>query len=142
MEITQLSEPEKKSLRETIYLTLFNNTMKTNETYIAMYSGFQIIAPTAMSVDKPYLILRKNGEYRIDVTNDLIGNLTRIDNFLAKFEDTVNKLKDKVHGLRVDQRRTKESIDNKPNYKSQIKKLKNRLEEIDKELGVKLDDEQ
>ena len=60
--------------------------MTSKEKALMQYRGFDLILPANMTIEKPYLYLKRNGKYYVELGDTDIGNLIRIDNYLDSLE--------------------------------------------------------
>lgn len=107
-----------------------------NETPSITYQGFQIVLPADMTAEKPYIWLQKNGRYYVELGDTEIGGLIRIDNYLDSLDKQLEKLKEGLTDLCGRQDALKAEITKKEDYVDRIEKIKQRLEKLDKKLGV------
>lgn len=133
----ELSKEERKNLRSYIYNELVKNELLTEELKIGSYQGFDIIIPTNMTFQKPYLYLKHIEKYTIEMGSTENGIMVRLDNFLEGFKDLLKEQKDKLKALNNREIAINEELEKKDGYIEIIQKLKNELKEIDIKLGVK-----
>ena len=126
-----------RSEREAVRICLAARGLPTDEDTVAMnYQGFDIVIPANITAEKPYICLRREGKYYIDIGDSDMGAFMRIDHFFEKFEDHLKKLSDTLLGLRIKKADLKKELDKKVSYADTIEELKRKLENLDKELGV------
>ena len=89
-----------------------------------------------MTKQKPFVYLKRNGRYRVDMSLSETGTLVRIDNFLDDIGEHMDKLKDGLNKLLLREREIKAELENKDGYSDVIEEIKKELQKIDKELGV------
>ena len=100
------------------------------------YQGFKIILPLNMIPEKPFVWLQRNGRYLVELGITEVGGLIRIDNFLDDLDNHLAKLKENLSALITRQEAIRTELTVKDNYSDRIEECKNKLEKIDKKLGV------
>ena len=105
--------------------------------YAFDYYGFKVILPKDMSKEKPFVIMQRNGNYKLDMSDSKTGNLIRIDNFVLNFEKKVNEFKNNIENLNQRKVDLEAEILTKDNTYEQINELKKKLIEINERLGLK-----
>ena len=127
---------ERKALREQIFPEVMNNLFEIHERELLEYQGFQIVLPANMKREKPYVWLKREGKYYVELGDAEIGVLIRIDNFLENFEKYIQTLSEKLDKLQKRKRDIEEELAQKDSYTVQIEDLKQKLSKIDQQLGV------
>ena len=89
-----------------------------------------------MTAEKPYSGLQKNGRYYVELGDTEIGGLIRIDNYLDSLNKQLEKLNEGLTDLCGRQDALKSEIAKKEGYADRIEKIKQRLEKLDRKLGV------
>jgi hypothetical protein len=107
-----------------------------NERVAMTYQGFDIVLPVNMTAEKPFVWLQKNGRYYIELADTELGMLVRIDNYLDKLEDHLEKMQTSLSDMYARQSATQAELAQKENYTDKIEEIKTRLERLDKKLGV------
>lgn len=128
---------ERKALREQLFEAIGNNILMQKETYLTMYQGFQIILPSNMTDKKSFVWLQKNGRYYVEMGDTEIGTIIRIDNFLERFDEHLERLEKTIGELEQRKIDGKTELSKKEDYTDKIEATKQKLESIDKKLGVK-----
>ena len=131
------TQQERKEYREQIFKELIDCDLIKEEKVICNYQGFDVIMPTNMIRNKPYIYLKKNLKYKLDLGTTDIGIIVRIDNFLEDLDKFISDLmyeKEKVQ-TRINDINIELSKEN--TYSDSINELKEELNKIDKKLGVK-----
>ena len=131
------TKEERKALREQLFEALGNNILMQKETPLTMYQGFQIILPSNMTDKKPFVWLQKNGKYYVAMGDTEVGTLIRVDNFLESLNEHLEKLMKTIAELEQRKIDGKTELSKKEDYTDKIEETKQRLESIDKKLGVK-----
>lgn len=128
---------KRKELRETIGNAVRDNILQTTENPLMVYRGFAIVLPTNMTAERPYVWLVRSGRYYVELGDADVGNLIRIDNAL----DTLNeRLKDFNKGLSDFETRKNDisaELAKDEGYADKIEYYRNKVNELDKELGAK-----
>ncbi len=127
----------RKDVREKLFAAITKNVFETSDTFFMNYRGFDIILPSHMSLDKPYIWLQRCGRYCIDMSDNEKGNLVRIDNCIDGLSQRISRFYERLQEIRCRQESIESQLKKEENYKQQIKDCKMRLKKIDEELGVK-----
>lgn len=132
----EYSKEERKDIRQKLFSAVKGNVLMRNETPSITYQGFQIVLPANMTAEKPYIWLQKNGRYYVELGDTEIGGLIRIDNYLDSLDKQLEKLNEGLTNLCGRQDALKVEITKKEDYVDRIEKIKQRLEKLDRKLGV------
>lgn len=132
----EYSKDERKAIRQKLFSAVKGNVLMGDETLSIVYQGFQIVLPADMTAEKPYIWLQKSGRYYVELGDTETGGLIRIDNYLDNLEKQLEKLKEGLTNLCGRQDALKVEITKKEDYVDRIEKIKQRLEKLDKKLGV------
>ena len=100
------------------------------------YQGFSIVLPAGMVAEKPFVWLRNNGQYYVELGDTEMGMLVRVDNYLEKLDEHLLTLKKALADMRARQRAVAEELSKKEDYADKIEECRLQLEKIDKKLGV------
>ena len=130
----------RRIFREELAAAVRDNDMEVKERFFKSYRGFDLFLPANMAKDKPFIRIRNNGEYRVELGDTEVGNLQRIDNFLDTLEAYLGKLCDGLHTLRNRKTEIEAELAKDESYADEIEVCKNRLEEIDRKLGIEKND--
>lgn len=128
---------ERVKMREILFERLNANELCDREQTVFSYRGFDVILPTGMLKHKPFVYIENNGRYRIELGLAKTGILTRIDNFMDNFEKHLAKMGDNLEKLKKRKIDIAQELSKDESYFDKIQSLKDRIEEIDKRLGVK-----
>ena len=126
----------RKQFRETLDKAIKENVLETRERRFTDYRGFELILPANMLREKPYIWLRKNGKYRVELGDTEVGNLIRIDHFMDSLDEYMEKLQKALNGLQTREHDLKTELAKSAGYTKQIEILRKELEDIDRKLGV------
>lgn len=127
---------ERKALRERIRQGLEGNVLKTKETPLMEYRGFDVILPANMTLEKPYVWLSGQGRYYVELGNTEVGNLVRIDHFLDSMAEYLQTLKLGRSKLEKREAELKAELAKDETYTEEIERYRKKVELLDKELGV------
>ena len=100
------------------------------------YQGFSIILPINMTMEKPYVWLQGSGRYYVELADTELGVLVRIDNYLEKLGEHLQKMQSTLLDMYARQKAIKIELVRKEDYTDKIEEYTKKLEKIDKELGV------
>ena len=134
------SPEERIEIRKQIHDVLLNNEFNTSEIYICDYNGFDIVLPTNSTYEKLRVIVRKNGEYHIDMKETEVGMLIRLDNFFDNLEKMLEKDKVMLEEYMLEEANIKQELSKEEDYSDYIIQLQENLRNIDERLGVNLND--
>lgn len=127
---------ERRQLRENIHSAVSKNVLAEAETLLLNYQGFDVILPANMLAEKPFVWLRRDGKYYVELGDTETGNLVRIDNFLDSLAKHLEKLRKKHDDLLLRRAALRGELDKKESYADLIEKYRTELEVLDKKLGV------
>lgn len=127
---------KRKQLREYIHSALIGYIFEPKEKVLMTYRGFEIILPANMTREKPYIWLKRNGRYYVELGDTDTGNLIRIDNFLDDLQTHLDKLKEGLSKLKEREYQLKEELKKNESFSDEIEERRKRLEMLDKKLGV------
>lgn len=126
----------RRAIRDTIFEAVQKNFLKEHEQKLMSYCGFDVILPKNMMNEKPFVWLQKNGRYYVEMGESAVGSLIRIDNCLDDLEVRLNRLEEKLYVLNAKRVSIIDELNKKESYADEIINLKEKLEKIDKDLGV------
>ncbi len=136
---SKLKEEEsenRKQLREILNSSLKENGFKDEEQSLTYYKGFEIILPAHMDTIKPYIWLKNSGKYHVDMADTILGNLTRIDNFLDSLENRLKKYIESLQTFETREIEIKAELAKNESYSDKIEFFQQKVKELDEELGV------
>lgn len=136
-DLNKEEKDNRKDLREKLDDLILNNVLMPFDKCAFDYCGFKVILPKDMSKEKPFVIMQRNGNYKLDMSDSKTGNLIRIDNFVLNFEKKVNEFKNNIENLNQRKVDLEAEILTKDNTYEQINELKKKLIEINERLGLK-----
>lgn len=127
---------KRKILREYISSAVWNYALETREKTLTNYKGFDVVLPANMTREKPYIWLSCCGKYYVELGDDEIGNLKRIDNYLGTLDKHLEKLKIGLSKFAEKEYELRKELVKNENYIEQIEKCRAEVEKLDKQLGV------
>lgn len=127
---------KRKQLRDYIHSSLMGYVLEPKEKILMTYRGFEIILPVNMAREKPYVWLKRNGRYYVELGDTNTGNLIRIDNFLDDLQTHLDKLNKGLAKLWERERQLKEELRKEESFSDEIENCRQKLEKLDKKLGV------
>lgn len=130
----------RKKVRECLDNELRNHIISREEKVLMEYRGFQIILPSNMISEKPYVWVVGSGKYAVEMGDNEIGNLVRIDNFIDGLTSHLEKLEKRLYDLEERTTSLELEISKEFPFDDKIEDFKAKLEEIDKQLGVNKDE--
>lgn len=127
---------KRKQLRDYIHSSLMGYVLEPKEKILMTYRGFEIILPANMTREKPYVWLKRNGRYYVELGDTNTGNLIRIDNFLNDLQTHLDRLNKGLAKLWERERQLKEELRKEESFSDEIENCRQKLEKLDKKLGV------
>lgn len=127
---------KRKQLRDYIHSSLMGYVLEPKEKILMTYRGFEIILPANMTREKPYVWLKRNGRYYVELGDTNTGNLIRIDNFLDDLQTHLDKLNKGLAKLWERELQLKEELRKEESFSDEIEECRRKLEILDKKLGV------
>ncbi len=133
---TELQE-KKRKFREYVFNEVCKNAMQHEERRIISFCGFDIILPANMLKEKPYVYLQRQGRYYVEIGDSSLGVIKRLFNCLEDLDGRLERLDGKLSELLLKKESIRQALLSGDSYADEIEKAKERLETIDKKLGVK-----
>ena len=127
---------KRKQLRDYIHSSLMGYVLEPKEKILMTYRGFEIILPANMTREKPYVWLKRNSRYYVELGDTNTGNLIRIDNFLDDLLTHLDKLNKGLAKLWERELQLKEELRKEESFSDEIEECRKKLEILDKKLGV------
>ncbi len=128
---------EKRLLRYVLEHEISHGALQAEEKDILKYRGFTVSIPCGMREEAPYIWLKHEGKYLVELGNSSLGYIVRIDNFLDGFMKHLDKLQNGLDLLKSRQEYIEATLNEPDAYSDKIDELKDKIDKIDKELGVK-----
>jgi hypothetical protein len=126
----------RRQIRKELYEGVCGNVLSTRETLLMTYQGFEVLLPTNMSKEKPYVWLQRNGRYYVELGESEVGCLIRVDNVLEGFPEHLKKLKGALEEMEQRQQALQSELERKEDFTALIADCKAKIEQLDKKLGV------
>ncbi len=123
-------------VRKTLFTAIQKNELKTAESRLMNYRGFDIILPANMRREKPFVWLQRTGRYYVELGGSEVGCIIRIDNFLDGLDTHIEKLRRGLADTHERGAHLRAELDKKESYTENIEELKAQLDRLDKKLGV------
>ena len=124
----------RKDLRERLFNAVRAHELQSGEITFGEYKGFQIVIPSGVRREKPYVWLQREGRYYVELGDSVIGGLIRIDNFLEGFVRYIHEL-EKTRDEKVKRKEDIEkSLEERDTYREEIQALELKLKDIDERL--------
>lgn len=127
----------RKKLREQLHTALFDEASEAKEYTLFTHHGFEVILPAVRIKEKPFVWLKRSGKYYVELGDTETGNLIRIDNYLDELPKKLEGFKDDLTALIDRQNQITEQLNKDESFDETIRQLSEKLEELDKRLGVK-----
>lgn len=83
-----------------------------------------------------YIALKNNLSHKVEIGNDILGNITRIDNALNKLPEKLNNYKNKLEEINNNLKLAKLEVDKPFSRLSELREKESRLELLNKELSM------
>ena len=126
----------RRQLRKTIYDAVCANELSTQEVCLMTYQGFQIILPTNMTREKPYVWLQRQGRYYVELGDSEVGCLIRLDNTLENLPNHLEKLQNHLLDMQQREIALGAELEKKEDFTDKILACREHLAKLDKKLGV------
>lgn len=126
---------QRKYIREKLADAIKDNIMYGKERTLMEYRGFNIVLPSNMTADKPYIWIVGNGRYRVELDSSDVGNLIRTDNCIGNLDKHLANLKDGLDHYKARQQGIIKELDNLGDFTEDIELCKQKLSDLSMELG-------
>jgi hypothetical protein len=138
----EYSKEERREIRERLALALKEHAKSPECDLVPMtYQGFDVLLPQGMSAERPFLWLRRTGKYFIELSGESFhGALIRIDNFLEKISEHLHKISKELSTLKDKEAAIRDELLKNESYADKIDALKEKIEKLDRKLGVTKDE--
>lgn len=131
---------ERRGIRTMIYQASHPEEQTSEEVVVTTYQGFDVIVPERVSVNNPVVFLRRSSRYMVELGSSDIGGMTKIDRCLNELSTRLEDLNKKVADLTARKTFMERELLKDNDYLEDIKRCKERLADIDRQLGVDKDD--
>lgn len=132
-------EPNRSDRREMgahIIEALAANEMRPEETFLFRYQGFDVMLPAHMLPEQAGVWLCGCGRYYVDIGGSDLGAMVRLDHMLDGLALRAEALTKQADAMADRCHEMERALANPVSYDEEIETLTNRLERIDKKLGV------
>ena len=126
----------RKELRERIWSMLAGHTDAPDEEYIDSYRGFDVLAPSYMTDEKPFVWIERKGKYPVELGKSDKGVLIRIDNCLNELDTVLDRHISVLADLKKQECDIRAELDKDENYTDDIRRCEVLIAELDEKLGV------
>lgn len=126
----------RREIRKTIYDAVCANVLATKETPLMTYRGFEIVLPTNMSKEKPFVWLQRQGRYYVELGDSEVGCLIRLDNAIEGLPEHLEKLEKNLLEMQQRELALEAELQKKEDFTDRITACKEKLAKLDKKLGV------
>ena len=128
----------RKDLRDLLFNSVNDHFNSTDPFLITNIGEFSIYVPAFLQETNENLALTigRSHTYELKVLNNLNGMITRLENFFEGFETRYNDLLDKTDQAKDFLKKINKDLKKRSFYEDEIEKLKEKLIELDKELGI------
>ena len=133
---TMQDKEVRRQIRKDIYDAVSANELATTESILMTYQGFQIVLPTNMSKEKPYVWLQRQGRYYVELGDSEVGCLIRLDNALEGLPAYLEKLQSHLLDMQQREIELQAELQKKEDFTEKIAECKDALARLDKKLGV------
>lgn len=123
-------------IRQSIGRELANNGFAREERQLMSYRGFEVVLPANMDSLRPYLWVKRNGKWRVELGDAELGYLIRLDNCIDGFAKLRTKLENGLAKMSERKQSIEEELAKNENYAVKIYEWQKTLRELDKELGA------
>jgi superfamily II DNA/RNA helicase len=130
------SKDDKQNIRSLIWNELMDNLGSENEIEILKYKGFSIKVPDHLFENNLFLIVERDNRYCVELGTSELGAIIRIDNLLDRLQQILDDNISKRDDLINRQESISEELKNEIDYSSEIIKLNEELELLNKELNI------
>ena len=130
---------KKREFNEKLYGEIIGHIMESAEKHATDYCGFKVIIPPNTSPDKLCVFLENNGRYQVEIGDTDKGVMQRLYNCLEDMENRSVRLKERLGDMLAREKHIRAELAKDVDYAERITETKNKLQEIDKKLGVEND---
>lgn len=125
------SKDERTRLKKKLEEKIFD---QKEEEFMGFYRGFEINIPN-LSVNKKVLRIQRKGIYSLTLSDSVVGNVVRIENFLDDLSGYIDKLKEDERQLKIRLNLINLELVDTVDYKREIDRLRREIKEIDERLS-------
>ncbi len=136
--LKELETENRRKFREDLNAALKDNEFKESDRLFANYKGFDILLPANMEKIKPFVWVKGNGKYYVEMADTQIGNIIRIDNFLESLLERLAKYQDSLTRLETRTKEIRAELDKNESYTDMIELYQKKVKYLDEKLGVNI----
>ncbi len=126
----------RKELRQRLFEAVRDNSLKGTERLLMEYRGFRVLLPNNMIPEKSFVWLERKGRYPVELGEAEISYLSRVDHVLEGLPKHLDKLLETGEQLQTRLTHVETELRKEDNYTDRLRKYKEELKQIDRELGV------
>lgn len=133
----KISSEERMAFGEELIYALKGNSYKESQNIFDEYQGFEVILPSGMNVEHPFIYLKSvnGGMYYLEMDYEKpLGCCRRIDILLSRLEERAQTQKAELSRMRKQLKDSKSELALGNTYPDKIDELERELEEIDKKI--------
>lgn len=127
---------KKRIFNEKLYGEILGHILESSEKHAVDYCGFKVIIPANMSSTKKHVFLENNGRYDVEIGDTDKGVMQRLYNCLEDLENRSVRLKDRLNEMLEREKYIRDELAKDVDYAERITEVKDKLQKIDKELGI------
>ncbi len=127
----------RKEVRQLLHKSVEGNVLSLRERVLMNYRGFDIILPANMTPEKPFVWIKRKGKYIVNLGDSETGDLTRVDYRINHLDALCKKYEENREKLLKRKKSLEKELENHTDYSEQICRYREKLSELDIELGVK-----
>ncbi len=134
----ELGKEDKTRYAKLVYNGVLDNEMQIEERVIGVFQGFDIILPSHMQNERPFIYLARESRHQVEIGESEVGVVFRMINCLDNLGKRLDRLRYRVSQLEFERIEIERELNKPGGYLDEIEALKNEIKEIDRKLGVKL----
>ena len=127
--------PEKEIAGNALLL-LCKQQKSANPIQIGEYRGFKMILSYDTFYNRHMVELKRNGSYKVELGNDIYGNITRLDNQIEGISKKLTTEKTLLENTEHQFETAKEEVNKPFDKEDELQKKSNRLSKLNKELDI------
>jgi hypothetical protein len=131
-----MKREHRRELRTRLYEAVQNNKSEGQERFLTEYQGFQVLLPNNMLSEKPFVWLKRQGRYLVELGEAEISYLSRVDHVLEGLPNYLERLTGILRDLERRLETIQGELQKREDYEEQLERCRESLQHIDRELGV------
>lgn len=137
MKLSDIDYNDKKEAGEALLETIKNNPVEDNKQLkIGNYAGLDMYLGFNFMTKNYYVSLKNNHNYIVELGNDPVGNITRIDNELDRIDGYITSRKEKLVSLKEQLEIAKREVNKPFLQEEELKEATKELKEVDVKLRL------